>query len=395
LISEYYRYDVTFNAPAGVKSRMKDELRRITEYPLVAIFFAVCVCMLAGYIAFPENDFSQMENRFLQKRPHVTASSLVDGTYMESFETYTNEQIPLRNMFVKVKAVLVWLTGASENDGIAKGDDGYLFDKVLATSDKVNKNITAIKAFAKDAGQDVYIAIAPTSTWINEDKLPAGMPVLDEKSCAGLLRDSLCDTQGAHIVDVYDALAGHADEQLYYRTDHHWTTKGAGYAYDAIASAMGLERRDITQYEKHEAGDFYGTHYAKYKGVFVKPDTIEYYDVPIKRLELEKQTADNLIDESKLSGFDKYAAFMYGNDGRYVVDADKGLEKKLIIFKDSYANCLIPYLVMNYDKITVIDLRYFGGSVKEELEAEAGADVLLLYNWTFVNDDNHFYKLSK
>ena len=79
----------------------------------------------------------------------------------------------------------------------------------------------------------------------------------------------------------------------------------------------------------------------------------------------------------------------------FEVHADKGTGRRLVILKDSYANCLIPYLVMNYDKITVIDLRYFGGSVSDELASDEQADVLLMYNWTFVNDDNHFYKLVK
>ncbi len=356
------------------------------------VFFAVCFCMLAGYILLPEKDYSEMENRFLQKRPAVSMSSLADGSFMESFETYTNEQIPARNMFVKCKAVIVWLTGSSENDGIAKGDDGYLFDKVLATSDKEAKNIAAIKNFVRSADRDVYVAVAPTSTWINADKLPKGMPVLDEVSCSNDLTDALKDIPNAHIIYLYDALISHADEQLFYRTDHHWTTAGAGYAYEAVASAMGLERKDITQYEKHSVNDFRGTHYAKYKG-FVSADTLEYYDVPIKGLALKERMVDNLIDEEKLSGFDKYGAFMYGNDGLEIVDTGNSKGRSLYILKDSYANCLIPYLVMNYDRITVIDLRYFGGSVPDKLSEDKDADVLLMYNWTFVNDDNHFYKL--
>ncbi|MCR5673497.1 MAG: hypothetical protein K6F87_07270, partial [Lachnospiraceae bacterium] len=83
---------------------MKDRIKNLTEYPLVVIFSAIVLIMLAGYIFFPDNDFSQMENRFLQKRPTVTVSGLADGSFMESFETYTNEQIPLRTMFVKMKA---------------------------------------------------------------------------------------------------------------------------------------------------------------------------------------------------------------------------------------------------------------------------------------------------
>ena len=371
---------------------MKNFFKNITEYPLVGIFFAVCFCMLAAYIVRPDKEFSEMENRYLQKRPEVTLSSLADGSFMESFETYTNEQIVLRDMFVKCKAALTIAVGASENDGIAKGDDGYLFDKVTATSDKVGKNIAAIKNFATSADRDVYIAIAPTSTWINEDRLPTGMPVLDEKACEERLVSELSGVENAHVINLYDELNSHKDEQLYYRTDHHWTTKGAGYAYEKIAAEMGLKAQDISQYEKHEAGDFRGTHYSKYKGS-VTPDTIEYYDVPIKSLALEGRTVDNLIDTDKLAGYDKYAAFMYGNDGRYVVDTGNDTGRDLIILKDSYANCLIPYLVMNYDNITVMDLRYFGGSVAGELSDNAGADVLLLYNWTFVNDDNHFYKL--
>ncbi len=372
---------------------MKSTLKTITEYPLVAIFFAVCFCMLACYIVRPQDDFSEMENRYLQKRPAVTASSLLDGSFMDGFEKYTNEQIALRNLFVKCKAVMVYFTGSSENDGIARGDDGYLFDKVTATSSKFDKNITSIRNFADSCDRDIYVAVAPTSTWINADKLPKGMPVLDEVSCSNKMTQMLEGSDNAHIIYLYDALSKHSDEQLYYRTDHHWTTKGACYAYREIAAAMGLEAQDITRYEKHEVNDFYGTHYAKYKGIFVRPDTIEYYDVPIDELVLGKRTVYDLMDADKLKGYDKYGAFMYGNDGRYEVHADKGLGKDLIILKDSYANCLIPYLVMNYDNITVIDLRYFGGSVADELSNKAGADVLLMYNWTFVNDDNHFFKM--
>lgn len=375
--------------------RMENEKKRITEYPMILIFFAVCVCMLGGYLLCPEKDFSQMENRFLQKRPALSSGGLLDGSYMEDFETYTNEQIPLRDMFVKCKAVFVWLTGSSENDGIAKGEDAYLFDKVPAVSDRMHRNITAVKNFTEKAGRDVYVAIAPTSTWINSAKLPKGMPVLDERSCRDEMRLALKDVPDAHFIDLYETLSAHEDEQLYYRTDHHWTTKGAGYAYEEIARCIGIKPQDISRYEKHTAYDFYGTHYAKYKGIFVKPDEIEYYDVPIKGLELEKQRVDNLIDTGKLSGYDKYAAFMYGNDAKYTVYAPKDAGRDLIMLKDSYANCLIPYLVMNYDTITVMDLRYFGGSLADELAKEPDADILLLYNWTFINEDNHFYKMNE
>ena len=362
---------------------------------MIVIFSVICVCMLAGYLLRTQDDFSEMENRYLQKRPAITAAGLADGTFMDSFEVYTNEQIPFRSLLVKCKAVFVWATGASENDGIAKGRDAYLFDKVTSTDEKFYRNIAAIEKFAKDSNRQIYVAIAPTSTWVNAKLLPKGMPVLDEEVLSNELSARLAGIENAHMICLYDALIGHEDEQLFYRTDHHWTTKGAGYAYEEIARKMGLDVKDITQYEKHLAGDFRGTHFAKYKGIGIVPDTIEYYDVPIDALELENKTVYSLFDEEKLDGFDKYGGFMYGNDGRLKVLADKGIGRDLVIFKDSYANCLIPYLVMNYDSITVIDLRYFGGSVADVLSENSASDVLLLYNWTFMNEDNHFYKLSK
>ena len=372
---------------------MKKLLKDITEYPIVFIFFAICAGFLAGYIAAGDNDYSQMENRYLQKRPHLSADGLFSGTFMESFETYTNEQVPFRTLLVRCKAALVQMSGSSENDGIAKGEDAYLFDKTLATSDKLSGNIGAISTFVSEANRDIYIAVAPTSTWLNEDKLPAGMPVLDEHTCTEELTDALGQLENAHITDLYEALLPHKDEQLYYRCDHHWTTAAAGYAYGAIITSMGYEPGDITKYTKHVADDFRGTHFAKYKGLFTVADCMEYYDVPVDELVLPDGVKYDLVDTDKLSGFDKYGAFMYGNFGKCRIKADKGSGRNLIIFKDSYANCLIPYLVMNYDNITVIDLRYFGEGVGDVLAEDAEADVLLMYNWSFINEDNHFYKL--
>ncbi len=374
---------------------MNKKLMTLTKYPMIVVFFAICVLMLAGYLLRTQDDYSEMENRYLQMRPDITLSALADGSFMDTFEVYTNEQIPLRNLFVRAKAVLVWATGASENDGIAKGRDSYLFDKVTGINDGLYRNISAIENFADDLDREIYVAIAPTSTWINEALLPAGMPVLDERSCAAALSGKLSGHKNVHVIDLYEALSGHEDEQLFYRTDHHWTTKGAGYAYEKIADSMGLTAYDIGRYKKHEVEGFRGTHYAKYKGIGIINDTIEYFDVPVDSLVLENRTVHNLFDEEKIRGFDKYGGFMYGNDACAKVLAEKGAGRDLVIFKDSYANCLIPYLVMNYDNIMVIDLRYFGGNIGDVLDENSAADVLLMYNWSFVNDDNHFYKLRR
>ena len=134
---------------------------------------------------------------------------------------------------------------------------------------------------------------------------------------------------------------------------------------------------------------------------------------------------DGLYDIEKLSVYDKYAMFMYGNPGMAVIERTKGgfagddassaekdvdgdyvgdtgsvpekntQGKSLVLFKDSYANCLIPFLTYNYDRIVIIDLRYFGGVVSEVLSENDEADVLLLYNFMHLSEDSNFYKLMK
>lgn len=166
----------------------------------MVIFFGLCVAMLAGYLILPDKEYSQMENRYLQSRPSVSASSLADGSFMESFETYTNEQVMFRDFLVKCKSAFVWATGSVENNGIARGDKGFLFDKTTSVSSKASKNIAAIRNFVQKSDRDVYIAIAPTSVWVNADCLPAGMPVLDEVSLSNELTLALADEKNGHII---------------------------------------------------------------------------------------------------------------------------------------------------------------------------------------------------
>lgn len=199
-----------------------------------------------------------------------------------------------------------------------------------------------------------------------------------------------------HLIDFTDALIKAADEsQVYYKTDHHWTTDGAYVVYNELSKIMGLKDIDLSLYNRHDVGDFYGTYYAKYKGNKVIGDTLSYYDIPAKSYIFDGKQLEGIYDESKLSEYDKYAMFMYGNPGEGTIESgvcDNG--RTLIILKDSYANCLIPFLMCSYEKIISIDLRYYGGSVKEIID-DNEADILLLYNWSFVNEDNHFYKMVK
>lgn len=376
-----------------------------TNSILPFLFGATLLAVWLLYLILPQQSFSQKENRPLQTRPALSFATLKDGSFMEQFETYTTEQLPFREFFVDGKAALNSLTLSRENNGIVRGKDDYLFERSPLSLNQLKKNETAIRQFAEKAGRPVTVAIAPNAVQILQEDLPAGFPRIDQET---QLRDFYAKAQeleNVNTVDLIEALMPHKDEQLYYRTDHHWTTQAAYYAYrdivSKLAAANGSGQADagsgpveLQTLTKHEINDFYGTLSAKYKAE-TAPDTLTWYDVPITTFERSDGDFDTLYDTDKLKIYDKYAMFLRGNDEICTIKAkNAGNAKHLIVFKDSYANCLIPFLTYNYDEITVVDLRYYADKVSELLSADPEADILLLYNFSFLSEDNHFYRLT-
>ena len=380
-----------------------------TAYLRAFFFAAILFAGLILYLVLPQHDFSQKENRTLQTRPAVTLSGLADGSFMEKFETYTTEQLPFRTFFVDIKAGLSRLTLSRENNGIVLGKDGYLFEKTYGESAQLSKNEAAILHFIENAGRPVTVAIAPNATEVLKDKVPKGMPTVDQKAVIDAFYRRIDGLPEGKSVDVLSVLDANREKQLYYRTDHHWTTEAAYLAYGEIVAALEEqagsqgggtgtalpETVSLESLTKHEARDFYGTHYAKFQAPSLQPDTLTWYDVPVNSFERSDGTYDTLYDLEKLQVYDKYAMFLRGNDELCVIRSDHaGNGRHLIVFKDSYANCLIPFLTYQYDIITVVDLRYFAKSVSGLLTEDENADILLLYNFSFLNEDNHFYRLT-
>ncbi len=374
---------------------MVTQIKRIKEYPLLIAACIMLAGMFLGYLFKQDTLFSDMENRYLAARPVISLSGIEEGTFMQEFETYTEEQVPFRNVMIRAKAVVERFALKCENNGIAAGKDGYLFEKVLHTDAQLLKNETIVESFIKSTDKAVSVAIAPNSYEVLKELTPAGFPNIDQGGEIDRFYERLSGYENCTVVNLQEALKDRTGEQVYYRTDHHWTTRGAYYSYEAFCKSTGNSPVDLVKLTEFQVSDFYGTYYAKYKGYGVEPDTITYYDIPISSLTLTTGVKDTLYDMEKTAVYDKYAMFLYGNDGLCEIKAENaGNGKSLVIFKDSYANCLIPFLTYNYDTITIVDLRYYGGSVSELLDNNESAEILFLYNFSYLNEDRHFYRLT-
>ena len=222
--------------------------------------------------------------------------------------------------------------------------------------------------------RNVHFLLAPTAPGVMTDKVTADSPVINTDYILGYVADNI---NHSALIDVRDALKQHTDEYIYYRTDHHWTTLGAYYGYETLMNSLEKDYTTIDNYKMVDVEDFLGTHYSKSKTYNVQADTLSYIDI-------EADIA-SIYEKVKLDVRDKYAMFTRGNPG-YATIKGNG-QGKIMILKDSYANCMIPYMVADFEEIHIFDMRYMTMGLDQFITEHDYDNILFLYNCeTFLSD---------
>lgn len=367
-------------------------------YRILGILFGFFIFgfYLANMIA-KDTTFSDLENRVLAQKPKFSMDNLLEGRFTEKYETYINDQFVLRNNFVSLKSSVDEALGKVENNGIYKGRDDYLLEGFkVPDQELVNENIEAINKFTKKH-KDIksYFLLAPTSSAVLKSNMPSNVPYVDQL-------DYMNDF-GAKLVDVkyinpYATLFTNKDEYIYYKTDHHWTTMGAYYAYTDFCSALKIKAKTLDDYDKNLVStQFYGTYFSKAlfsreKGddinVFTPKDKNDRYIVEYVE---EKEKNTSMYASEYLEKRDKYGMFLKGNHPLVRITTTAKLEKKkkILIFKDSYANSFVPFLTSHYTDITLVDPRYYYGNIEDLIKQDGYDEILYLYNaGTFFSDNS-------
>ncbi|MEA5050227.1 MAG: DHHW family protein [Oscillospiraceae bacterium] len=341
----------------------------------------------------PDREFSENENKYLATMPSLSWKSLVNGTFATKYETYIADQFLLRDEWITAKSVGEYLLLKTENNGIVYGKDGYMFGKFYSFDEKkLNSNLAAIDAFSFAARSDVYFIAVPSSYYPLVDKLPAGLPYVDENFFIGRVNDYL--SHSTTPVNVKDTLAVNSDKYIYYRTDHHWTTYGAWLAYSQFASSAGLQAFSYSSEQPTRVKGFLGTSYSKSKYFRAQPDVIEYFDFSGK-ITIDGTAHDSIYNLDQFAKRDKYAAFLWGNNGYAEIETDYDVNKlgSILVIKDSYADSFVPFLTEHYNKIVLVDPRYYNDSYKA-LAEEPFDDVLILFSFENLCNETSITKLG-
>ncbi len=351
------------------------------------------ICLLAAILfIFTAADFFngerlylEMENRLLALKPEPERESILRGEYSDAYEEYVSDQFVGRDKWVELRTRADIFLQKKEINGVYLGADDYLIERHLPedyTEETEQKRVDALCRLVRD--WNARVMLVPTADNVLTDKLPAYAAYYDETRLLERVRQAVGKRR---YVDVYQALTEHREEEIYYRTDHHWTTLGAYYGYLAWAETAGKYARLYdTENMTTVSENFQGTLYSRVPVVDTKDAIRIFPKTAMSGVSVTydwQATADTLFEESYLLTKNQYGYFLDDNHALVEIETSYFAGGTLFVVKDSYANSMIPFLVPYYRTIYVLDPRYYNGSVSElmeSMEPEEGMDVLVIYN---------------
>lgn len=357
---------------------------------ITSIFLAGLLIIIAFFnIIKSDKSFSNKENRYLQKFPSINSKDIMSSKFGNDFEKYSTDQFIGRNTWISLKTIFDLSMLKKDNTRVYFGKDNYLFN-IDSEIDQLqyDKNINYFNSFLDSISNnhpsiDLYALLVPSKSETLSHKLPSYASTINEEEIVCMIKNSLNDNIA--ILSLVDFFKEKRDEYIYYRTDHHWTSKGAFYAYKYFLEEKGMTPllEDAFNVE-NVSKDFLGTNYRKTNYYSGNPDNIDVYNLKDK-LDLniilnEKDKLNSLYDESYLDKTDKYSYFLGGDSPILEIENSHGNNKTILIIKDSYANSFVPFLTNHYGKIIVIDPRYFNIKILDYINKNPIDEVLFLFN---------------
>lgn len=401
--------------------------------------------LISLYILFfafffvPSKKISENEKRRLAEFPVFQINHLLSGVYMDSVDLYFSDHYPWRDNFIKISNSFVnWrgisnaeITYYSRNENTKKTENvSPIIDSSstknipaeIITDDK-NHDFETIKSvviynkraiqifsgssygaknyaylinnFKKTFGNSVNIYCMPIPVG-SDFYLPEKINKQKEKE---FIKDILSQLQQDVIkVNAYDQLEKHKNEYIQFNTDHHWTGRGAYYAYVAFCNSAKLQPLSLDSFQKKVIPNFLGTlyYFTLSKQLKNNTDSVEYFKIPVKtktyftKIGSKDEMPCQLYAEFA-KGSNAYGVFLGGDFPVMRVNSAVKNGRKILVLKDSYGNAFSPYLASHFEEVYIIDFRYFNGSIRDLVSTKKITDIVFGHN-VYVANSNYTVK---
>ena len=300
---------------------------------------------------------------------HPTMQSLINGTWAEQTENYLQEHIGFHDVLFRIKSNTDLFIGEKMVQGVYITDD-MLLEKLY--SDDIpapSESAEPVNEFYEDTGIPTYFILVPSASEIYRTKLPANAINAEQKN---RIQQIYMETvNGIHCVDAYNILSSLKDNYIYYRTDTRWTCCGAYYVYQSAIQKMGFTPVSFQKYViSHMSTEFRGNLYEKTLYHEVRADVLDRYRnesgaqitsvIAYDANGQAENRGNRLYDTSALTTNNQYQYYLGKPCQKLVIRTNIDNGKKLLVYKDSFADCVIPFLVHHYHEICIINLEQTG-----------------------------------
>ena len=362
---------------------MKKKLRNVGIIAVIVLWAGLA---LFAWFSKPV-ETSAWERRPLQQMPAVTADALLDGSFMEKFEDYTVDQFPLRNTFRTAKSLFAYKAlRQKDNNGIyLAGGSAAKLEYPLnnpSVSNALRKINGIYDRYLKDTDSRIFVTVIPDKGYYLAE--PNGYPAMDYDALFEKVKTAM--PYGA-FVNITGDLSG----ESYYRTDTHWRQEALLPVAKKLCEAMDVSTPKTEDYTKTLATQqFYGVYYGQ-AALPMEPDPLYLLENDtLKNCRVynhETQRDQSVYDTKKLGSADPYEVYLSGSQALLTIENPKGQpDRELIVFRDSFASSLIPLLLQDYSKVTLVDTRYISSALLDQYLTFHGQDVLFAYSTLLLNN---------
>ncbi|MDD3401954.1 MAG: DHHW family protein [Hespellia sp.] len=379
-----------------MKKRQKKVKRKLKLQAYIAGSFLACLLIAAIVnLVVPARTYSKSEDRNLMQRPQFSVSAFINGDFARQYEDYLKDQFVGRDGLRMIRTEINLFAGGRKSDGIFKGKNGQLMeDAVIPDSVSLEQNITAIQNFtAEFPDVTASMILVPDAVSVWSDQLPPLATVANQSAYLKNVKRNLEE----HLtwIDVESVMNEHKNEKIYYKTDAHWTTLAAYYAFQQSGDALKIETGGEAAFSPYPVTTTFNGKLSSKSGyetgtreeidIYVPKDKIQ---LVVNQVEEQNKTT-SLYDSSQLDSKNQYEVFLGGNYGLLDIKTTANSDRRLLIFKDSFANCYIPFLTPHFREIVVVDPKYYTGTGAELMSTYQISDMMFLYSANgFMSDNN-------
>lgn len=370
---------------------------------LCVVFFSMLYGISILGLVQQKKTYSSTEKRMLQTFPKLSAKRVLKGKFQKKYETYLSDQFPARDQWIQVKSITERLIGKTESNQVFFGKKHYLLEKYTEkdfNKKQIKKNIQALKKLIEgliEENINIKVLMVPSKTEVLKDYLPLFAESYNETIFFEMLTKELPEQV---LVPIKEILEAHKEEYIYYRNDHHWTGLGAWYGYQAYMdmaySELEPKWQELIEKKKQAlksvSKNFLGTTYSKVN-MYSEMDEIFVYEPKGEFSVIYNQgekIEDTFYQWEYLEKQDQYSVFSGGNQGILEITGGKKNGRTLMLVKDSFANCMVPFLMEDYEKLVVVDMRQINVGLSMVMRMYKPSDVLVLYNMVQFMQDTDF-----